>query len=510
MRTLRTVIVLLMVFAAWSWSEAQEPSKEGLRIEPSPQGGGLLHLSLQESIQLALKHNLDIAIEGFNPQIRDEEVMVERAVFDPSAFVEGDVTNSATPNRSLLAGVTVSRDLAANFNLGFRQKLPTGGSYEFRFNNNRDDSNARFLQPPGGINPAYASDVTITLTQPLLKGFGIDINLTRVRIAQNNRGISQENLRARANGVITDVEGAYWDLVAAIQNLEVQRRSLRLAKELMELNKARVRAGVAAPVEVTQAEAEAAAREKDVIQAEKGVKDAEDRLKLILNIPDDRIWGLDILPSDMPPFKVEPVDLPRSLEEALSKRPEVQKAKIDIQSRDLNLRLARNQLLPRLDLQGSVGVNGLNGAYSGNLDKLVSGDFNTFSVGVVLEVPIGNRAARANFLKAKLEADQAQTSLRSIERTIVTEVREAVRRVEAATKVVNATREARRLAEEQLRVEQKRLEAGVTTTFNVLRFQRDLTEAQANEVTAIAEYNKSLANLEKVKGTILEKYKLEL
>ena len=272
-----------------------------------------------------------------------------------------------------------------------------------------------------------------------------------------------------------------------------------------------MRAGVAAPVEVTQAEAQAAAQVQNVILAEKAIKDAEDQLKLIINIPDgEKIWARTIIPADTPPFDVGGVDAEASVQEALEKRPEYAAQKLTLQNSDLNLRVARNQLLPSLQLQGSVGLNGLNESLSSDYSGLTSGDFTSWSAALVLQYPLGNRSARSAFVQAKLTNDQARTSLLNLKRQIVSQVREAVRRIEADIRRVEATRAARALAEEQLRVERKRLEAGVTTTFNVLSFQRDLAAAQANEIQAITTYNQDLANLELVKGTVLEKNQLEL
>ncbi len=140
----------------------------------------------------------------------------------------------------------------------------------------------------------------------------------------------------------------------------------------------------------------------------------------------------------------------------------------------------------------------------------MSGRFNNWSAGLNLTVPLGNRAAEAGYTQAALQEDQSRVSLRNLELQITAQVREAVRRIDTNAKRVEAARVARALAEEQLRIEQRRLRAGVSTTFNVLQFQRDLTAAQATEVQAVSDYQKALVNLERVRGTVLEKFKLEL
>ena len=471
---------------------------------------GELRLSLREAVLLALKNNLDIAIANYNPKINAEGITIAKAVFDPTFSLTLDANRTVAPTANVLAagqGVPVSKIENRDVNTSLVQKLPFGASYTLDLTNNRTKTNSSFAS----INPAYKTVLKLSLTQDLLKNFGVDVNTAPIKIARNNQAISVTQFRQQANQVITSVHSTYWSLVFAIENLEVQKRSLRLARELEDLNKARVRAGVAAPVEVTQAEAQAAARVQDVILAEKAIKDAEDQLKLIVNFPDgERIWARTVLPADTLPFEVTPMNTDASVQEALEKRPEYAAAKLTLQNSDLDLRVKRNQLLPSLQLQGNVGLNGLNGSAGGDLDRLTSGDFTQWSAALVLTYPLGNRSARSAFTQARLSHDQAGTSLLSLKRQIVSQVREAVRRIEADVRRVEATKAARALAEEQLRVEQKRLEAGVTTTFNVLSFQRDLAAAQASEIQAITTYNQDLANLELQKGTILEKNQIEL
>ncbi|MFA5027268.1 MAG: TolC family protein, partial [Candidatus Methylomirabilota bacterium] len=233
-------------------------------------------------------------------------------------------------------------------------------------------------------------------------------------------------------------------------------------------------------------------------------------LKVILNIPASRGWGQSLQPADRPPFEVKHFNLDEAVREAMQNRYEYKSAKLEIENKELTTRLTRNQLLPDLALTGNVSTSALDTRANRAVGDMFASDFLSYGVGVVLTVPLGNRGPQATYLKAKLAADQARTSLQQLELLITQQVREAVRRVDANAKRVEANRAARGLAEEQLRVEQRRLEAGVTTTFNVLSFQRDLAAAQANEILAIADYNKSLANLEKVKGSVLEQNKIEM
>ena len=519
-------IALMMaaaLFAGVGSVQGEEKSAE-ITVSPekaTPKPGQVIVLSLQESILLGLKNNLDIAIEGFNPKIRATDVTAAKAVFDPGVFAEVGFGSTQTPNRNQLAGVFESKNDDFDWNFGLRQELPTGGSYELLFTNNRNFNNSEFFVPkdkqgnPIGVDfrTAYSSDLSLTVIQPLLKNFGVDVNRTQIKIAENDREISLDRFRESVMDVVTQIQDVYWDLVFTIEDLKVEQRSLRLAQELAELNRARVRAGVAAPVEIIQAETDIAAREALVTVAEKRMRDAEDRLKVVLNIPKEGEWGGAVHPADPARFSPITPDLPGAVADALRMRPEYEAAKVDLSNRELNFRFTRNQLLPDLSFRGSVGINGLSAldpSYGDAVDDLGSGNNFSYSAGLVITIPLGNRAARAEFVKAQLGVQQAQVSLRDLELEITAQVREAVRRINANTKLVADTRAARELAEEQLRIEQKRLEAGVSTTFEVLRFQRDLSVTQSAEVRSLTNYNKSIANLDRVRGVVLEKHRIQM
>ena len=505
---LATLAVLLPRATAFA-GEAQSPFKLDLRLVDAAAAqaqpgasAGVLPLSVKDSIAMALKNNLDIAIEGYNPQLRVQDLTFQKATFDPSAFLESGYIDNRFPSAfSLVSAASLSQ--AWDYNVGVRQTLPTGGTYEFRFNNQYYSDSVKFYN---GFN----SQLLLTLTQPLLRNFGLEANETGIRIAGNNESISREQLRLRVSTIVTQVQNAYAELLYAIENLKVQQRSLDLAKDLMKLNQARVRAGVAAPVEVTQAEAQEAAQVQNVILAQKAVRDNEDTLKVVMNIPATGSWGQEIQPTYTLSFEPKSFNLDETIQKALENRYEYKSAKLDIENKELSARLTRNQLLPDLAFTGTVSTNGFGNAWGGDMGSLGGGSYVSYGLGVVLTVPLGNRAAQANYIKAQLTADQAKTTVKQLELQIVQQVREAVRRVDAFANRVSANYSARVLAEEQLRVETRRLEAGVSTTFNVLSFQRDLATAQANEVRAVADYYEALTNLENVRGTVLETNKIEM
>lgn len=456
-------------------------------------------LSLEEAINLALVSNFDIAIERFNPKIAAEQITVAESRFDPLIAADANGRETISPAASQVTG-TQQENL--DVNAGFQQTLSPGTTYQVAFTNNRLETDSPFAV----VNPAYRSSVLFTLTQPLLKNFGTGVNRAPILIARNNRDISLSELRNQVIRVISDVQSVYWDLVFTIGNLEARQLSLRLAQDLVRINKAQVEVGTLAPIEVLQAESSAAAREEAVLVAEQNLRDTEDRLKRILNFREGALqfWEATIVPLDKPPFQVKEVSVEESIKIALQKRPEITQARINLENTNINVRTTRNQLLPALNLEGSVGLNGLGTDYGDNLNELTSGDFYSWQVGVNFEFPIGNRAAKSNHVIAKLATEQAEVFIKNVEQQVILEVRQAVRQLRTDVKRVEVTRIARELAERQLDAEQKKFNEGLSTNFNVLEFQEDLANAVSNEVRAITDYNKSLVNLERVLGTTLE------
>ncbi len=496
------LLALLVTSTPGLAGEAANPIRQFLNLDlllaqaeapqppPIPQAG-VMPLSLEKSVALALKNNLDIQVAGFNPRISDQALVFQKAVFDPSAFLELQQSdNRVPPGTQLIQGNRVASNFW-NYNAGLRQKLPTGGTYELRFDN--EFNNLLSV----GVSQ-FSSTLGLTLTQPLLRNFGFEATETNIRIATNNQAISREQLRLQVSTTVTQVKGAYFNLIFAIRNLEVARQTLKLAQDLVTLNTQRVQAGVAAPVEVTQAQAQAA------------VQDAGDTLKVIMNLPISGSWGQQLQPTTTPVSAPISINLDESIRKALENRYEYKSAKLDIDNKELSVRLARNQLLPDLALTGSVNTSGAGKVYGSDISELGSSHFISYSVGVILTVPLGNRAAQSSYIQSKLTLDQAKTSLKNLELQITQQVRAAARTVEANAQRIEANRAARVLAEEQLRVEQLRLETGVSTTFNVLQFQTQLATAEGNEIQAITDYNTSLANLDNVLGTVLQTNHIEM
>ena len=486
-----------------------------------------LVLTLDDCIGMALQNNLDIAVEGYNPKIVEQDIVREEAAFDPFFDTTASYWDYRVPtNRKvfLTTGTTATgttivetafpdKHQALDVNFGWRQNLVTGTSYEAKFNNDRWESlldqaiNNVYYQS----NPSYTSQLSLTLSQALLRNFGIDVNKTRIYIAQNNTTISLQEFRSRVFGVLWQVQTAYWDLAAAIKNLEINQRSLKLAQDLLEINKAKVKAGTLAPLDIVSAEAEVASRVTGVITAENLIKNVEDLLRRVMNLPGDaQMWQRPIKPADRPTFEAQPLSVEESMARALGLRPDYAQAKLTLQNKDVFKRYAKNQLLPSLSLQGSAGLNGIGEHYHDDFHSLGSGDWYNYGVGLVMEVPVGNRLARAQYTQASLDQEKSKTDLVNLEQKILIEIRVIVRNIETNLKRIDSTRQARILQQKKLEVEQKKLSVGMSTNFEVLRVQRDLIQAETDELQALLDYKRTLIDLERAEGSIMEKHNVVL
>lgn len=464
-------------------------------------------LSLADSIRIGLARNFDIRIEQMTPRIRAEDIQRQEAAFDVTGFARSNTGETLTPPTSTLARVDRTERSSQSAGAGLRQRFQTGTNYEVSTSLERRRDNSSTTS----FDPAFEPILSLTLTQNLLKNLGTDVNTAEIRVARNNELISANTFQNRVIGVVSNIESLYWDLIFSIQDLEVKKKSLALAQDLLRRNKIQVEVGTLAPIEVVQAEASVASREADLILAERQVRDNEDRLKRALNLPDDfSSWDVRIQPTDEPQVIRQLPDIQESFRLAVQNRPDYAQAKLDIENKNIQVAFAQNQLLPTLDLKGSLALNGVQEEFGRAAEDVGSGDFYQWEVGLTFEFPLRNRAAKSALTQRKLEAAQSLLSLKNLEQQILLEVREAVRAIVTAQNRVNATRAARSLAEKKLDAEEKKLEVGLSTNFQVLQFQEDLATAQSNETRAVIDQIKALVDYRRVTSQTLRRYQIRL
>jgi outer membrane protein TolC len=522
----RTAIILTVL---WTISTpATGWSSEATKELPAEQRETL---SLADAALRALKNNLDISISRHTKESRLADIIIEQSKFDPTFSLNGQYNRQVSPlNRPVLGftGQTLSSIQSfdqnnTSFTADITQNLITGGNIDLNYSparTNVSGAQACFGRPStdpvcsrGGFlfNPSWTGGLGITLTQPLLRNAGIELNKTFIKVAQNNAEVEQHVFRDRVMTVIASVEQSYWELVFANENLKVAQSALKAAEELLASNRAKMKAGIMSIVDVLQAEAAVASRVEQVLVAEKTIHDQEDQLRRLLNPGEDNLRrDIQITPADPPVTVLEPLSLQEAIDMAIEQRPEIVQAKKNVESGEINQEFARNQLLPTLSLQGTVGLSGLGKDYGDSFSRNFSGDFYNYGAGLVLSYPLGNRSAISTYNKRQLEAKNAEAMLASVRQQVIVGVREAVRRVQTDFKRIETTRSARIMAEKQLQAERERLRVGLSTTRFVLDFQRDLATAQASELRATVDYNKSLSNLARHKATTLDRYNLQL
>jgi len=473
----------------------------------------ILELSLADAVERAMENNLDIAVERYNPEASEEQIREAEGFYDFTFTGNLSQGSRTTPqSNAFTGGESVDTDTTI-WNFGGFQALKTGASLQADFRNQRQDTDNIF----SSFNPSYQSSFFLSLSQPLFRDFKIDRARYNLRVAKTNREISDAAFRQAVINTLANTKTLYFDLLAAIDNLEAQRKSLALAEKLLEENEIKVRVGTLAPLDVVEAQSEVASRSENVIVAENQLAEAEDALKLaIFPGHDAATWSLRIVPTDRPTTEKVEVNTEAAVERALEVRTDVVNARKRLQNSELTLDFAQNQTKPTIDLQaqyGSVGVGGtflIRDEFGGPIIDTIPGGYGDavsdvfglenpdWSVGVQISVPLQNRTAKAQRARSQIALDQARTSLKRLEMLVAQAVRTSARAVNTNYERVQSTKAARVLSERRLDAEQKKFAAGMSTSFLVTQAQRDLALAEVSELRAAADYRKSIVDFERV------------
>lgn len=483
--------------SAVTFAAAAEPAKRAV--------------SLDECIRLALQKNLDIRISRFAPELTQLSLEATYGAYDPEFSFGAQRNFDKSPGQQISTGVfsnPVDQE-RESFNTSLGGILPTGTRYSLAGNVTRNNSDRL-----AGTNRLGAVDYygggAATLTQPLLKNFWIDA--TRLSIQLTRKSLKQDELTVRAQiiATVTDVQVAYYNLASSREAVSVQEKALELADRSLAENKKRVEVGAMAPLEEKQAEAQVAASKADLLDARQNYSIALNTLKALIS--DDFASFEEVLD---PSEKLVPVAYPFSKQEswhkALTMRPDILRKQIDLEKQAITLRYRKNQLFPQLDLNASYSLSGRAGRVGGVGDgvgdyfaQIRDQDSPSHGYGAVLRIPLSNRTERRNFQAAKLSKESLLLDLKRTEQQIMVSVDNAILTAQTAFERVEATKQARGYAEQALDAEQKKLENGKSTSFVVLRLQRDLTQARSNEIRAISDYYRSLALLHEAEGATLE------
>jgi outer membrane protein TolC len=486
---------------------------------------GSIVLSLNDAIIRALSNNVSIKVESFNSKVKKETIMERLSEFDATLGLELSTGRKTQQLASAFSSPNRMENDNDNWDLSLSQKLVTGANYQFDFTNNRNKTNSA----TAGLNPSYSSEFQLSLTQPLLKNFGIDLNKRNIHIAKNEVDISDHEFKTKVIETVSEVENTYWDFVFTLGDLEVKQKSLERAKDLQRRVKAQVLVGTMAPIETLQAESEVASREEFLLTAQDAIDDNQDKLKNILNIDFSSPQGISpIYPSTQANVLIEDFDFNEIMKMALSNRPDYLAKKKDLENKDILVKYQENQIYPSVDLVGSLGINGLSGeaititsgtfqgtsayggGYGNSLTDALSTNYYDWEFGVKFSYPLGNRSAKSKLSASRLEKAQLILGIKDLEKKIILEVRESARQLTTDSKRIKAATIAKKLAEEKLKAEEKKFEVGLSTSFNVLKFQEDLAEAQSNEIKTIIDYKQSRIRFRKSIASTLKHHDVTL
>jgi outer membrane protein len=472
-----------------------------------------LKLTVDDAVQMALQNNLELAAARLDPQISDARVAGAVSIFKPTIGASAGRNNQLQPPTSFLIPTPTRNDVASS-NISLSQRLPWfGGSYSLGWDTTHTDSNSIL----NSYNPLIRSGLAFSFSQPLFRDFSTDGARSNVELSRNNRTIADTRLQEGVVQTTAAVKTAYWNLVAARANVEARQAALQLAEELARVNKAKVDVGQSPPIDLVSAQAEVASNQEQLIVAETAVKQAEDRLRLLIFDAARRdVWNIQIEPAEAPPVVTASIDMDGAVTRALRERADLARARKDIENANTSLRLAGNQKLPDVRLNASYQASGLGGTqvlrtggfpgtiigggpvtgFGSVLDQLVNSNYPTWAVGVSVSYPLGQSAEEAIHARSRLEAQQAEQRVRSAEARAIQQVRDAGWKVEMNGRRVETARSARDLAEQRRDVEQKRFEVGMSTSFLVIQAQRDLAQARQNELSAMLSYVLSLVDFE--------------
>jgi outer membrane protein len=396
-----------------------------------------------------------------------------------------------------------------------------GGNFALMLNNSRFTTSSLNTL----YNPRFDTNWSAQFTQPLLRNFKIDSTRQQLLVTRLNQDISEIQLQGSIVNIVSNVRNAYWDLVFATQAVDVARQSVALADQLVTDNQTRVEIGTMAPIDVVQAQSQAATQRQNLANAEGTRRTAEIALKrLIVNGTQDPNWDAAINATDRPEFTPQPIDVTAAVRRGLENRTDLQQARKNLQVNETTLQFLGNQVLPQVDLTARYGLVGIGGAqltdctgsgvnrvcsstipggYVNALNTLFDSKYPTWQVALNVSYPIGTSAADANVARARVQQNQVEAQLKQIELQIATDITNAATNVQSNVERVQAAQAAREFAQKTLEAEQSKFEVGMSTNYFVVQAQRDLATAQNNELQAVLAYRRSLVELERLQQTSL-------
>ena len=530
---------LILAMAASARAQAPVPVDLGAAIYAKayamdqlqgPQGlrdyvkNGKLTLTLEDAIRLTLLNNTDVHMNYSSVRSARYDVMSAYHPFDPSFTSSFSDNRSKSPASNTLIGAQTLNQLSQQAQFGIAQMLETGTSYNVSLSGSKSDTNSSFFI----FNPYLTSDLSIQLTQPVLRNRGLFPNRAPIVIAKRSLSESEETFDAEVNDSIQLAVSQYWSVVQARENLRVAQSSLDEANATYKQNKRALELGALPPLDIYRSESQVAQRKFDLIQNEYQLKQAEDRFRQVIGADLDpfvRALDLDLIEKPEPTGQLVSMDAATALVQALAHRPELKAIQDQLANDDTNIRLAHNGLLPDLELSANYSSSGLGGNQfdtsttpptfiPGGLSDALGQTFHlrypTYGVTLSLNLPIRNRSAEASLGRSLVGRRRDLYSLQKEKENLTLEVANAVHQLEEAKLSIEAAKTAADLANKNVQAEQRKYELGVGQIFLVLEAQTELAQEQVNVVDAQIAYQLAVTNLDHATGDLLKRYQVQI
>ncbi len=495
------IVILAAACAAWPKSRsggqaaaappaAVKTAATAAATPDAPVPAGPMKLTVAEAVVTSLKNNRSFKVEELKPALSRAAEDLSLAAFDPVLSGQAGQSWSRGPSS---AGGDISGH-AATLAVTLDKLYPWG------------------LQVQGGVKgdmgQAPGSDsagLSVGATQPLLRGYGSDVNLVSLRQARLDTRVSEYELKGFAQDLVAQVEEAYWDLVLATKQEEIYHNSLDLAGRQLAETEERIKVGKLAEIEGAASRAEVALRREDLINARSNIEVARLKVLRLLAPPGEKPWAREIALTDQPIIvEIAPEDIETAVQRALEARPDYNQAMLQVERGRLEVVRTKNGLLPKLDFFLNLGKTGYSGSFGGAVSDVGGRNFD-LSLGLTAQWPLGNRGARASDLRAELSLESSREAVANLAQLVQSDVRGAYVELNRSREQVSATSATRALSEEKLRAETEKFRVGKSTAYLVAQAQRDLIQSQTGEVSSAVSFLKSIVELYRLQGTLLER-----
>jgi outer membrane protein TolC len=542
MKVLRFLFALIASILAVSFSVSAQDASRLERVlgisgrqKPAPPlfaplglldhaANGKLVLSLEDSIRLALSNNTDIRLDHSQIEFAQDNLHRSHGPFDPlitSSFADN---RTKSPAITQIQGAAVPDALVQTTTFGYAQTFQTGTNFQTAFNATKLSNNDILNL----VNPSITTGLQFTVTQPLLRNFGLFPNRAPILIAQRNLKQARASFQGQVNNIILQTVVDYWNVILARESLVVQRKSLEEAQKSYDHDKKALALGALPPLDIYRSESQVASRRVGVIQAEYALKQVEDQFRQIVGAdldPSARVLDLELMDQPDPLGDLPNTDIATALARALANRPEFEAARQQLAGDELSIRLAHNSLKPDLELSGFYTGNGVAGnqfntatppqlvtttGLGDGLSQTFHFTYPAYGASLTLSLPVKNHTAEANLADAVVSRRRDQYQERRTNQSISLEVTNAVHALEEAKLTMEAAKVAVNLAKENLHADERKYELGAEPVFFVLDAQTQLAQAELNLIQSQVSFQIAVAQLDHSTGDLLEHHHVEI